>query len=335
MSHRRPSLRGRAILLLAFVLFPFFDVGRATPARRLSPTPCNPVGPPGFGGFRPSGSYSRDIILNKIAFRPSPLKTDLACDWKQFESGEAKRRFEGVLSQAGGWPSDAVRVLQSLDKTKTQIVFIFEFKSSQIAFKNLVQNTFCGVRRLGLGDQVVILAMDVNAKKMAEGYGFTTIFSKGLSSLADRVGQSNGIPYGNRMLKLVTSLFFVDHGFDHLLSDIDTIWVESPIPYMQSFGSDVAGTHDYCWMDMNTGFLYYRANQRTRELLKAAMGFKKNPKHFTDNDQYLFNCAWPYFSAYHNLSVSFTDDRTQFTLLRSCQDPLLPKAKNPPLLMLH
>merc|ERR1719240_1565313 len=90
----------------------------------------------------------------------------------------------------------------------------------------------------------------------------------------------------------------LDLGYDVLVSDIDTYWFRDPSPMLQNMMTkdnlDFVAMRDWCYEDINTGFLYYRNTAQTKAMLVNSLSTvrMKGMERCYDNDQYLLNCAF-------------------------------------------
>merc|ERR1719382_802254 len=91
----------------------------------------------------------------------------------------------------------------------------------------------------------------------------------------------------------------LNFGRDLLLTDIDVYFARDPVPRLhevaQHEGLEFAAMADLCWLEVNSGFLYYRNTKNTKRMLEIALTTRKDNDEIwncTDNDQYLLNCAF-------------------------------------------
>merc|ERR1719281_58442 len=138
-----------------------------------------------------------------------------------------------------------------------------------------------------------------------------------IQRLLKKLAQATRVGTVNRMAKLFGALSALEQGRKVLIADVDTFWLQNPLPYMQGLGVDLVGSRDTCWTDFNSGFLFYRPAATTEFLLRTSLGFSRDPQRATDNDQFLFNCAFQE-ALKHNITYKFTDDRLIFGMRGIC-----------------
>merc|ERR1712232_713851 len=106
------------------------------------------------------------------------------------------------------------------------------------------------------------------------------LYHDGLTQMIKSSGQRLNIP-GNRVAKLVLSKMLVNMQREVILSDLDIHWIQDPIEYFQMLRTpagtlvEMAAMKDSCWLELNSGFIYYRPTDRTKHLLRMALSTKK------------------------------------------------------------
>jgi len=178
---------------------------------------------------------------------------------------------------------------------------------------------FCDLQNFGVLNRTVVFALSTGAADVARNAGVAQVVHNDLYLEAlQRLGNRTRIRVANRLSKLLSTLIFLDAGHIVVLSDLDMRWTQSPLQHLQRIDGEVIGMRDMCWIEMNSGFLVYRPTNGTKAMLHSALGFIKNHKERTDNDQYLLNCALAYHGYAHGLRVRFLDDRFVFATRASC-----------------
>jgi len=218
-----------------------------------------------------------------------------------------------------GWPEDwrpAPTMPQTIILISLQVNPASPFSYWQ------AKSYFCGLQRLGLLGMALVLAINPEAQNMAQSYGvgqviFSMTFLQALGPIGMHMNVRNA---ANRIAKLLGALVLLEHNRTVLLSDIDTMWFESPFKYLDSIQADVTGCRGYCWIEMNSGFLWYRPTEGAKSLLRTILGYSKNDAHDTDNDQHVFNCGWAYHLYAHALNGAHFDDRIFFGVRGTCQN---------------
>ena len=137
---------------------------------------------------------------------------------------------------------------------------------------NLAANTFCGVHRVGLAAQTLVLAMDRAAEQLAKSFGLQAVHDEHFLSVLDQVSEVSTLRYRRVMSRILGSLAILEQGRDVLYADIDTFWLQNPFPYLEGLGVDFVASRDTCWADINGGFLFFRSVETTKRLLLTALG---------------------------------------------------------------
>jgi hypothetical protein len=210
--------------------------------------------------------------------------------------------------------SSITEALQGLDPDKPVILAFAEVRMRH-DFKMLqIMSLICGFKRLGIEKQVLFFTMTNQSAVFLRSMHpwLRVLYHDGLTNQIQAAGQRANIP-GNRVAKLVVSKMLLDLNREVILTDLDVHWLQDPTEHLRSIRTpdgqlaDMAAMKDNCWLELNSGFLYYRPTDRTRALLHMALSTKKffanhpddvkgeHPNQkvslISDNDQYLLNCA--------------------------------------------
>jgi hypothetical protein len=288
-----PAAPARGLLVLMVLL-----IVRVRPnAITCVPEQPGPLGP------QVSNATLTSLWRDRTGFiHPNRSKRYPACDGAQL-AGAADRFIEFVRSATGRATLPPLYPTRGGDgppgNTSALILMVME---GGAALRRPTLNVICGLKRLRLLERTVVVALDRESNALAASVGAFTIHDPEFNRLIVRIGKRTKVPVKNRIAKLVAALALLEQGQTVLVSDLDTVWADSPLDYLEGTGADFVGAGDICWAEMNTGFLYYRPTAAVLTLLRTALGYVKTPVEMeTDNDQYLLNCAWPYVAQTHGL----------------------------------
>jgi hypothetical protein len=266
-----------------------------------------------FNGVYPTEEF-RDMLANRkgmlwFPFNHSKEHT-LSRELEVPYCPEPSSQASFVESQEGIEVSYVKEALEGSDSHKPIILAFAEIGLGVHDYKLLqVMNFICGFQRLGLESQVVVFTMKSDsARFLRRLYPWLRVLHHdGLKNMIERAGVHANVP-GNRIAKLVLANMLVNMEREVLLSDLDIHWIQDPTQYFQTLKTssgdlvDLAAMKD-CWLELNSGFVYYRPTDRTKQLLGTALRSTKlrmeHPHYpgkdvilLADNDQYLLNCAF-------------------------------------------
>jgi hypothetical protein len=218
-----------------------------------------------------------------------------------------------MLEERNDEASSSIKeALNGLDPDKPIILVFAEFRIKHDYRMLQIMSLICGFQRLGIEKQVLLFTMtNESAVFLRSAHPWLRVLHhEGLTSIIKTAGHRANVP-GNRVAKLVVSKLLVDMNREVILTDLDVHWLQDPTEHLRSLRTpsgelvDLAAMKDNCWLELNSGFLYYRPTDRTRALLHMALTTKKfigahpdHPNHkfakvsiMSDNDQYMLNCA--------------------------------------------
>jgi hypothetical protein len=169
-------------------------------------------------------------------------------------------------------------------------------------------NFMCGMKRLGIAGNVVAFPLEeATATVLKKQFPDLRMpWHPSLTHTIAHIAKRTNIGYQqNRIAKLVVASMLVEKGYEVILSDLDMYWSQNPAGYLRSLKTpsgtavEFAAMRDVCWLELNSGFLYYRSTENTKSLLRNALSTVKfetsvnglGATIVSDNDQYLLNCA--------------------------------------------
>lgn len=262
------------------------------------------------------GVYPVDEFRHMLVNRRGVLAYDKNHSWDTALSAELNLPFcpeprkDGLPELQDASVEEYLRVsLRGVDDKKPVIIASVDYQGGNDYHLLQISNLLCGFSRLGLSNQLAIFALTnrtaVTLRKMHPGV--RVLWHPSLDKLLTSVGEHTNIR-ANRLVKLVFAELILRMNREVLVSDLDTYWFEDPIAHLQALRTpsgepvDVAAMADSCWLELNSGFVYYRPTARTHALLRNALGSQRfvgdHPRSpgtivrlVSDNDQYLLNCG--------------------------------------------
>jgi hypothetical protein len=226
--------------------------------------------------------------------------------------------FEGRKGQggAGRWcpePSDDLvprdpkmleylkEALKGTDSSKPIIMAVTDVHPEKDYHRIGILNFICGLKRLGVGNQTLIFTLSQQSQQtiQKEHPELRVMWSPELAAHIKTSGLRTGMEalYTNRVAKLAIADLLVHLDREVIMSDLDAHWTQDPAPMLQAMTNsqgkplDFAAMKDLCWLELNSGFLYYRPTNITKELLRLSLQTVRAPRLLSDNDQYLLNCG--------------------------------------------
>ena len=145
---------------------------------------------------------------------------------------------------------------------------------------DLVLNFFCSGEASGIDlKSVIVFVGTEHYVPLIEGMGGNAMYSPALGSMPAHAAQGYLDKTFSRMMWFkVTSVFLaLNAGFDVLFQDVDLVWLDSPIKYLQSLDQDIsfmddgARTPRYTPFFVNSGFYYVKHNARTLFFMEKMM----------------------------------------------------------------
>eukprot|EP00747_Dinoflagellata_sp_TGD_P145507 gnl/TRDRNA2_/TRDRNA2_176592_c0_seq17.p1 gnl/TRDRNA2_/TRDRNA2_176592_c0~~gnl/TRDRNA2_/TRDRNA2_176592_c0_seq17.p1 ORF type:complete len:504 (-),score=23.28 gnl/TRDRNA2_/TRDRNA2_176592_c0_seq17:120-1439(-) len=200
------------------------------------------------------------------------------------------------------------KALTGTDRNKPVVAVVGEVSSASSDLGHVqhlqMSNFICGMHRLGLSNQLVLLALsEPSARELRKHHqGLRVLYHSALVKLIQQASAHTNMGYNNRMAKLVLADVLLSIDREVLISDVDMHWFQDPTEYLQGLTTpsgmpvDFAAMMDICWLTVNSGFVYYRPTQSAKNLLRTTLSMRKwSDKGLTmasDNDQYLLNCGF-------------------------------------------
>jgi len=199
--------------------------------------------------------------------------------------------------------------LKGTDASKPLVVTVYESHTTRHLreetngfIKVQVASFFCGLERLGLLDRTVVFATDPYSVEELHLISpkLRVVLSDDIINVrkaaAERTGLDRNENDQNRVLKMVASKLLLNIGRELILTDMDMYWVRDPsVPLQKAAredGVELAAMKDLCWLELNSGFMYYRSTPAVRRMLDIAMATYRPKDLCADQDQYLVNCGF-------------------------------------------
>eukprot|EP00747_Dinoflagellata_sp_TGD_P145503 gnl/TRDRNA2_/TRDRNA2_176592_c0_seq10.p1 gnl/TRDRNA2_/TRDRNA2_176592_c0~~gnl/TRDRNA2_/TRDRNA2_176592_c0_seq10.p1 ORF type:complete len:576 (-),score=21.29 gnl/TRDRNA2_/TRDRNA2_176592_c0_seq10:144-1829(-) len=243
-------------------------------------------------------------IIKKNGVRDTNLASKLNVSWCPEPVSELVYTPVSVLEAK----SYLEKALTGTDRNKPVVAVVGEVSSASSDLGHVqhlqMSNFICGMHRLGLSNQLVLLALsEPSARELRKHHqGLRVLYHSALVKLIQQASAHTNMGYNNRMAKLVLADVLLSIDREVLISDVDMHWFQDPTEYLQGLTTpsgmpvDFAAMMDICWLTVNSGFVYYRPTQSAKNLLRTTLSMRKwSDKGLTmasDNDQYLLNCGF-------------------------------------------
>lgn len=197
--------------------------------------------------------------------------------------------------------------LAGVVKSEPLIVIVVELHRSLDYHLMQTSNFICGMKRLGIADNIAAFPLEeATAAILREQFpDLRLLWHPSMTRTIAHIAQRVNVDVQNRVAKLVVASMLVEKGYEVILSDLDMYWSQNPAGYLRSLKTpsgalvEFAAMQDVCWLELNSGFLYYRSTENTKSLLRSALSTVRfetsvnglDAQILSDNDQYLLNCA--------------------------------------------
>ena len=160
--------------------------------------------------------------------------------------------------------------------------------TTNMGFLDFTHNLLESIRRLGALPYTVIIAEDETVYKPLLNISGVKIVQADTNSSSGKLDFRT--PEYNKLVgkRPQHILNLLHQGYDVLYSDADTVWLQNPFPYFNGDEYDIFvqmdDQHVYC-----TGFIYYRSNNKTMELMVKMITYLMGEAYGKENDQKVFN----------------------------------------------
>lgn len=229
--------------------------------------------------------------IRKVRWCPAPTQEPYL--------GRHSKTFQALKPYLAG-------ALEGTDASLPLTVAVLDLKSVAGSLANSskavqVLNFICGWERLGLleGRSAIFATTKVLADEL-RGLNprLRVLYHPHMWDAVSLISQKTGLHYANRVWKMAVAKLLLNLGRDVLLTDMDVYSVRDPAPMLHEAalreGLEFAAMQDCCWLELNSGFLYYRNTRRTARMLEISLTTWREPslRGCADNDQYLLNCGF-------------------------------------------
>lgn len=199
----------------------------------------------------------------------------------------------------GGLREYLLRELATADKSMPLVVAVFQGQVRKTAIGTQLANFLCGWERLNLLDtRSAIFATDYGIAQQLRQLSpkARVLYHPGMDDSMEVLMSTTNLQRKNRIWKLGVAQLLLNLGWDVILTDMDVYWVRDPTPVFVAAaaqeGLEFAAMRSLCWLELNSGFLYYRNTPSTKEMLRMALTTWRESAGCKDNDQYLLNCGF-------------------------------------------
>ncbi|XP_038078723.1 UDP-D-xylose:L-fucose alpha-1,3-D-xylosyltransferase 3-like [Patiria miniata] len=138
------------------------------------------------------------------------------------------------------------------------------------AFLDFTANWLESIRRLDTNPKILIVAEDKETQRFLYGRpGVHVAASQGFNTPAEQLPWDS--PIYNAMVNKRPAYIYqlLQQGHDVLFSDVDTVWLRDPFPYLQGdFHVAVEEDQHKPYVAYCAGFVFFRAAEKTREFVR-------------------------------------------------------------------
>jgi hypothetical protein len=172
------------------------------------------------------------------------------------------------------------------------------------------KNFLCGLKRVGVANRTVVIAVDEAAEKLVAEVAPEVIVlgHPDIRRMIDETGRTLQLNYPNRLAKVVGAAALILMNHTVLVTDTDTHWFQDPSAELMATDAEIVAMQDLCPMEFNSGTILYRPTPNVTNMFRtlfaspaqhtsvyvadpSGSGEKRRFEFMHDNDQYLLNCA--------------------------------------------
>lgn len=163
-------------------------------------------------------------------------------------------------------------------------------------------NFLCGWERLGILDNrsaIFVGTEEIATELRALNPRARVLYHPRFSEATSLIMNRTRLVKPSRVWKLMVAQLLLNLQRDLLMTDMDAYFVRDPVPMLaaaaQRDGLEFAAMKDWCWLEVNSGFAFFRNTPKTRTMLEIALTTRNGgdeENYCTDDDQYLLNCAF-------------------------------------------
>ena len=174
------------------------------------------------------------------------------------------------------------------------------------AYRDVLMNFVCNLRRLGIYDHLLIAAFDEETYRFGFRMGLPVFFYDSQTQSQSIDTGAREAAYGSEGFKSLTKLKsqivlqILRMGYDVIWSDTDIVWYRNPLPLLAEMPSDLVVQSNAPWPDepsangplrINSGFYRVRSTPATLAAFEAIVGHARSSSMSEQPSFYIVLCG--------------------------------------------